>query len=121
MILRGRTVLVVEDDEAVWRALEELLAREGALVVQTADEQACEVLATQHPPDVVVLDVHALSDVRACLKAAPHLQGVPLVVVPSDIHLWLAKYGDAYRRQRDHSQPPTQARTLLSSIAAGLR
>ena len=121
MRLQGRTVLVVEDDHAVWRALEDLLAREGALVVQTPDERACEVLATGHPPDVIVLEVHAVGEVRACLEAGPHLQAVPLVVVPADVHLWLAHQGESYRRQRDHSQLPAQVRTLLSSIEACLR
>jgi CheY-like chemotaxis protein len=120
MRLQGRTVLVVEDDRTVWRAIEELLAREGAFVVQTGDENACEALATAVPPDVVVVDVHALGDVRACLEAAPHVRAVPLVVMPPDIHLWLANHGDAYRRQADHSHPPAQVRTLLSSIEAKL-
>ena len=97
-----------------------MLAREGAVVLQAPDEQAREALATGHPPDVVVLDVHAVSEVRACLESAPHLQAVPLVVVPADIHLWLAHQGDTYQRQHDHSHPPAQVRTLLSSIEAAL-
>jgi CheY-like chemotaxis protein len=121
MLLKGRTILVVEDDRTVWRAIEDLLAREGAVVLQTPDEQACEALASGHPPDVVVLDVHAAGEVRACLEAAPHLRAVPLVVIPPDIHLWLAQQGDAYRRQRDHSNPPAPIRTLLSSIQACVR
>jgi CheY-like chemotaxis protein len=121
MLLQGRTILVVEDDRAVWRALDDLLAREGAIVLQTADEHACEALATSHPPDVVVLDVHAAQEVRACLEAAPHVRAVPLVVIPSDLHLWLVHQGDAYRRQRDHSQPPAQVQTLLRIIQASVR
>lgn len=121
VLLQGRTILVVEDERSAWRAIEDLLAREGAVVLQTPDEQACETLASGHPPDVVVLDVHAAGEVRACLQAAPHLQAVPVVVIPPDIHLWLAQQGEAYRRQRDHSQPPAQVRTLLSSIQACLR
>jgi CheY-like chemotaxis protein len=121
MRLQNRTVLVVEDNRTVWRALEDLLAREGAVVLQTPDEHACEVLATGHPPDVVVLDVHAVGEVRACLESAPHLQAVPLVVVPPDIHLWLAHQGDTYQRQHDHSHPPAQVRALLRSIEAALR
>src|ERR671932_886747 len=102
MPLQGRTVLVVEDDRAVWRALEDLLAREGAVVLQTPDEHACEVLATGHPPDVVVLDVHAVGEVRACLESAPHLQAVPPVVVPPHIHLWLGPQGDTPPRPHHH-------------------
>ena len=41
-----------------------MLAREGAVVLQAPDEQAREALATGHPPDVVVLDVHAADEVR---------------------------------------------------------
>jgi CheY-like chemotaxis protein len=121
MVLQGQTILVVEDDRVVWRALEDLLAREGAVVLQTADAQACEMLATRHRPDVIVLDVHAVAEVRACLDAAPHLQNVPLVIVPADIHLWLQRQGDAYRRQRDHSVAPSEVRTLLTGIEASLR
>jgi DNA-binding NtrC family response regulator len=121
MALKGRTVLVVEDDRRVWRAVEALLAGEGALVMQTADEQACELLATSHPPDVIVLDVHAADNVRACLAAAPHVHDVPIVVIPPDIHLWLASAGEAYRHQRDHSNPPQAVRTLLKRIEGSLR
>jgi hypothetical protein len=73
------------------------LVRAGAIVVLTPDYRACEILATRHPPDAVVLDVHAAAEVRACLAAEVHLRDVPLVVVPSDVHLWLAQQGTPAR------------------------
>src|SRR5258708_35408033 len=75
-VLQGRTVLVVEDDPAVWRALEDVLVRAGAIVL-TPDYRACEILAARHPPDAVVLDVHAAAEVPAGLAAEGHLRDGP--------------------------------------------
>jgi CheY-like chemotaxis protein len=116
MSLQGRTVLVVEDDPAPWRALEDLLVRAGAIVVQTPDYRVCEILATRHPPDAVVLDVHAAAEVGVCLAAEVHLRDVPLVVVPSDVHLWLAQH-----RPHDPARPLGPARALLQHIEAVVR
>jgi len=121
MSLQGRTVLVVEDDPAVWRALEDVLVRAGAIVVLTPDYRACEILATRHPPDAVVLDVHAAAEVRACLAAEVHLRDVPVVAVPSDVHLWLAQQGAPASRPHNPARPLGPARTLLQHIQAVVR
>jgi hypothetical protein len=95
--------------------------RAGAIAVLTPDYRACEILATRHPPDAVVLDVHAAAEVRVCLAAEIHLRDVPLVVVPSDVHLWLASSARPRRAPHDPARPLGPARTLLQHIEAVVR
>ena len=100
---------------------EDVLVRAGAIVVLTPNYRACEILATRHPPDAVVLDVHAAAEVRACLAAEVHLRDVPLVVVPSDVHLWLVQQRAPASRPHDPAGPLGPARTLLQHIEALVR
>jgi hypothetical protein len=69
----------------------------------------------------VVLDVHAAAEVGVCLAAEVHLRDVPLAVVPSDVHLWLAQQRAPESRPHDPARPLGPARTLLQHIEAVVR
>ncbi len=47
-----------------------------------------------------------------------HLRDVPLVVVPSDVHLWLAQQGAPASRPHNPARPLGPARTLQQHIKA---
>lgn len=53
----GATVLLIDDDALILRALQALIARAGYRVLAARDSQAALAAAREHPIDGVVIDV----------------------------------------------------------------
>ena len=78
-------VLLVQDDDALRRALRELLGRNGFTVDVTGSGLDAVARAARARPDLVLTDVH-LSDIEgaelvARLRQEPSLAGVPIVAL----------------------------------------
>jgi len=85
---RARTVVVVDDDDAVREAIVELLGdvRELRVVAAGADAEQAIVLCRQHHPDVLVVDVNmpAGGGERAARIVAAELPGTAIVALSAN-------------------------------------
>jgi CheY-like chemotaxis protein len=83
--LPKKTVLVVEDDEAVSSLLVALLEDRGYAAVPAMDGQAAIELAGKMLPDLITLDLALPGtdghEVLARLKADPKTRDIPVVVI----------------------------------------
>jgi PAS domain S-box-containing protein len=89
--LEGRTILVVDDNEANRDLLEGLLAEEGATVHLAADGRVAIRWLEDHPetPDLVLMDVQmpgmdGYATTRA-LRAQPRFQDLPIVALSAGV------------------------------------
>ena len=83
------TVLYVEDNVANLRLMERMLARRsGIRLVHASTASAALALVEQSPPNLILLDVQlpdaSGTDVLLRLKALPHAQHVPVVILTAD-------------------------------------
>jgi len=83
--LPKKTVLVVEDDEAVSSLLVALLEDRGYAAVPAMDGRAAIELAAKVMPDLITLDLALPGtdghEVLARLKADPKTRDIPIVVI----------------------------------------
>jgi two-component system, NtrC family, nitrogen regulation response regulator GlnG len=76
-------VLIVDDEEAVCRALQIGLARDGYSVATTASAEEAFTLAAEQPPDVVVMDVRlpGMDGLSALARLREISNGAPIVTI----------------------------------------
>jgi CheY-like chemotaxis protein len=80
-VLRGRIVLIVEDEVLVAMELESLLAEEGCHVVGPAPTvKKALALLDQQRPDAAILDVNLDGEDAAPVAAALSARGVPFLL-----------------------------------------
>lgn len=88
MLAKG-TVLLVEDHEDTREAMVELLGCEG-YAVRTAESGKTALASLERHPDcdIIILDWRLPDmdggEVLCALRAAPHLAGMPVIVVSAD-------------------------------------
>jgi len=99
---RGKTILVVEDNDIQRESLAIVLRCEGYSVMLAEDgKQALERLRDGQLPDLIILDMLLpVVDgwrVLAALKADPRLSGVPIIVVTGTVlgREWAESHGCA--------------------------
>src|SRR3954451_10616634 len=89
-----KTVLVVEDDEAVSSLLVALLEDRGYAAVPAYDGQSAIELAGKLLPDLITLDLALPGtdghEVLARLKADPKTRDIPIVVISAFTQIWPA-------------------------------
>ena|ERR687891_36002 len=79
--LRGRRVMIVEDEMLVAMELEDLLVEQGCAVVGPAPSAARALaLLDEELPDVAVLDVNLNGQTAMPVVAVLRAQGVPFVL-----------------------------------------
>lgn len=82
-VLRGRRVLIIDDDEEDANPLEERLARDGWQVDRAFSGEQGLLLAHRLLPDAILLDLALPGiegpEVLACLKAAPRMRRIPVL------------------------------------------
>ncbi|HVX88023.1 MAG TPA: type II/IV secretion system protein [Gemmatimonadales bacterium] len=82
---RGRTVLVVDDEDHLRRLLCDLLEREGYKTIEARDGGEAITRVDQHAPDVVLLDLNLPGldgyGVLAQLRSRSDTRGLPVVVL----------------------------------------
>jgi CheY-like chemotaxis protein len=80
---RPACILVVDDYSDVREAVQRLLERRGFRVITAADGAEAVTIATQHLPDVILMDISmpVLDGVAATaqLKASPRTAAIPVV------------------------------------------
>lgn len=84
-----RTLLLVEDNLANLRLVEAMLRRRpGISVIPAMQGRLAVELATQHQPDVIVLDLHLPDlpgrDVLVRLKSDPRTRDIPVVIASAE-------------------------------------
>ncbi len=120
---KGR-VLLVEDDSALAELVAWHLDREGFEVEQTADGEEALLLASEHLPDVILLDwmIEGLSGIEVCrrLRRKTETANVPIIM--------LTARGEEEDRIRgletgadDYVTKPFSPRELVARVNAVLR
>jgi DNA-binding NtrC family response regulator len=116
--LAGRRILVIEDETLIAMEVEDVLSREGAVIVGTANSVAhgYEVLA-RTDPEAAVLDLNLDGEVSAPLAAAFTERHVPFVIVSGYGEGWdqHPEFRDAPRLQK-----PVEYRSLVRLLAGML-
>ncbi len=114
---QGRTVLIVEDEDAVRVVLRKVLERAGYQVLQAADAAEAARLFVQHTVDLLVLDV-GLPDMRG-----DELAEALLGAAPATPALLLSGYSEEEIGERVHDldiaflPKPFAPQDLLSAVA----
>jgi len=120
-----QTVLIVDDEEALARAIEATLDQEGLRTVVAHDGDRALELARNLRPDLILLDVMlpGRSGVKVCatLKMAPETSSIPVILIsakaePADRSVGLAAGAEEYL-----SKPfnPVELITLVNEVLAG--
>jgi two-component system phosphate regulon response regulator PhoB len=120
---KGR-ILLVEDDKALAELLVYHFEREEFDVVQTADGEEALLLASETPPDLVLLDwmIEGVSGIEVCrrLRRRPETANVPIIM--------LTARGEEADRVRgletgadDYVTKPFSPRELVARVGAVLR
>jgi two-component system phosphate regulon response regulator PhoB len=120
---RGR-VLLVEDDAALVELLDWHLTRENFDVEKTADGEEALLLASENPPDLVLLDwmIEGVSGIEVCrrLRRLPQTANLPIIM--------LTARGEEEDRVRglqtgadDYITKPFSPRELVARVGAVLR
>jgi two-component system phosphate regulon response regulator PhoB len=118
------TLLIVEDDPALAELLVWSFEAEGYKVLQTPDGEEALLIATETPPDALILDwmIEQLSGIEVCrrLRRHPELASVPIIM--------LTARGEEEDRIRgletgadDYVTKPFSPRELTARLAAVLR
>jgi CheY-like chemotaxis protein len=98
-VLRGRRVMIVEDEMLVAMEMESLLADQGCAVVGPAATVDRALALLEHErPDAAILDVNLNGTTAAPVAAALKAQGVPFVLATG--------YGDAQPLQPELKDAP---------------
>jgi len=91
----GKTVLVVEDFDDVRNAMKIMVQLSGHRVVEAADGRQAVQQATEHQPDLILMDlampVYDGIEATRELRSDPKTSQIPIVAVTS--------YGQLYRDQ----------------------
>ncbi len=120
---KGR-ILLVEDDSALAELLIYHFTREEFEVQQTPDGEEAMLLATENPPDLVLLDwmIEGVSGIEVCrrLRRLPDTANVPIIM--------LTARGEEADRVRgletgadDYVTKPFSPRELVARVGAVLR
>jgi CheY-like chemotaxis protein len=117
--LKGRRVLVVEDEFLLAMELEGLLSGRGCEVLGPAStvQQALAVLR-DHQPEVVVLDVNLKGQRATPVAAALHDRGVPFVVITGYSE---AQLSEPELREAPRLDKPISCRALCRAMARALQ
>jgi CheY-like chemotaxis protein len=117
--LRGRRVLVVEDEAMIAMLVEDMLADLGCVVVGPANrlEEAMELLAADAAVDVALLDVNLAGQPVFTLADALRARRIPAIFATG--------YGEVGLRDVDRGAPvlhkPFRASDLAGALAEALR
>jgi two-component system phosphate regulon response regulator PhoB len=117
-------ILLVEDDEALCELLIYHFEREEFEVQHTADGEEAMLLASEYPPDIVLLDwmIQGVSGIEVCrrLRRRPETSNVPIIM--------LTARGEEADRVRgletgadDYVTKPFSPRELVARVGAVLR
>ncbi|HET7755084.1 MAG TPA: response regulator [Anaeromyxobacteraceae bacterium] len=124
--LQPRTVLVVDDDEAVRALAVKALAARGLAAAAAADGDSALQLARRHHPDLVLLDamlpnIHGFEVARR-LRADPATRGVGVVIMSAAHRGW--RYAEDAKQRfgvLDYIEKPFRVDDLQRRVLAALQ
>jgi DNA-binding response OmpR family regulator len=121
-LVKPLRVLIVEDDEAIGRTLETVLAERGYEVVRAVDGRSALVAADTDRPDLVLLDIGLpdMDGVEVCRRlrrAAPRLLIVMLTARDAEMDVVLGLNAGA----DDYVVKPFRLAELLARMGAHVR
>jgi CheY-like chemotaxis protein len=113
--LAGCRILIVEDNFLLAMEIEDLLARQGCVVLGPAGtiNQALALLEREAAPDAAVLDVDLQGRIVTPVAAALHARDVPYLLVTGYAELQL---GDPALRGRPRLDKPVNDQDLLRAL-----
>lgn len=118
--LRGRRVLIIEDEHLIAWDLAEVLTEKGAQVIgpKTSVDAALKALASGHPPDVALLDV-SLDNHESAFAVAEELQArrIPFIFYTG------YRFTDVDSRFNDvtHCEKPMDAAMLTTALEEAMQ
>ena len=124
--LQPRTVLVVDDDEAVRALAVKALSARGLSAAAAGDGESALQLARRHHPDLVLLDamlpnVHGFEVARR-LRADPATRGVGVVIMSAAHRGW--RYAEDAKQRfgvLDYIEKPFRVDDLQRRVLAALK
>jgi CheY-like chemotaxis protein len=120
MTAERRTVLVIDDEESVREVLSRFLTRAGYEVRVAADgQQALQMVHSQSPPDLIVLDlmmpVMSGFEVLSALRVNPEWTTIPVVVLTATMG-----YSAEHLQADALLQKPFDSITVQAAIKAAI-
>jgi CheY-like chemotaxis protein len=122
-LLRGKTILVIDDEAGVRQATSDVLTRWGCATQVAVDAAQAVLVARERQPDVIVADLR-LRDGASGLDAVAEVRRacgrpIPVLIVTGDTAV------DVLRQAREHGHvllhkpvPPSRLRAALSQLLA---
>jgi CheY-like chemotaxis protein len=126
--MRGRRILIVDDDEEILSLLEKKLSSDGFEVVVARDGKEALELARTHTPQLILMDIVMPGvdgpEVVALLKDDPTTQFIPIVFLSGIV----AEEGEGGKfevkvagRRFDAIPKPFEYKTLLEKVKEYLK
>ena len=85
VMVKGKTVLIVEDNELNMKLFHDLLDAHGYNILQTKDGMEALDIAREHHPDLILMDIQLPEvsglEVTKWLKEDDSLKAIPVVAV----------------------------------------
>jgi two-component system response regulator (stage 0 sporulation protein F) len=120
-MMEKKSVLIVDDDEAVRLLCQEVLSEEGYLVTEAEDGSEAITKVEQEPPDLVILDIHMarMDGIEALPQILRKKRDLPVILYTGysqyqeDFMAWSA---DAYvMKSSDLTEMKEKIEQLLSA------
>lgn len=113
-----KTIAIIDDDVPIGDMLEELLTKEGFVVIRAYSGTEALYLLERQRPDLVLLDL--MLPGLSGEELLPHITGIPVIVISAKIDI-RDKVSVLFSGASDYITKPFDTRELLARIAVQLR
>ncbi len=113
-----KTIAIIDDDVPIGDMLEELLTKEGFVVIRAYSGTEALYLLERQRPDLVLLDL--MLPGLSGEELLPHIIGIPVIVISAKIDI-RDKVSVLFSGASDYITKPFDTRELLARIAVQLR
>ncbi|MFI5341045.1 MAG: response regulator [Candidatus Methylomirabilales bacterium] len=118
--LKGKRILIVDDEPDVVRHLSSFLSSHGLLVSSAEDGDEALARAHQEGPDLITLDITAPGksgvDAFMALRRDSHLQGIPVFIITGVMDYRRLMYCREVRPPEGYMGKPIDPNVLLMTI-----
>jgi len=118
--LKGRRILVVDDEPDVVRYLSIFLADQGFLVSSARDGRGALAAVRQERPDLITLNItmpeNSGVEVFMTLRRDPQTQGIPVFIISSAVDFRKLMYYREVRPPEGYMGKPIEPNVLLMTI-----
>jgi Fe-S oxidoreductase len=118
--LKGRRILVVDDEPDEVRYLSIFLADQGFLVSSARDGRGALAAVRQERPDLITLNItmpeNSGAEVFMTLRRDPQTQGIPVFIISSAVDLRNLMYYREVRPPEGYMGKPIEPNVLLMTI-----